>query len=409
MRLPRPFRPSPSPPTRGDDDTYGTGDKIEVTVTFSENMSLPTSITCSPDVVHCKAELELDIGGTTRTAGYQSHAGADVVFAYTVQAGDTDDNGIAIGANKLTGRQIRDAAGKFGYGINDADLSHDAVADDAGHKVSGSSSSLTLSGDTTINYEENGEGSVATYRLSGSDAAITWTLSGDDSDDFSLAGESATRRELTFTSSPNYEEPTDADTDNQYDMTIRASDGANTSKLQVTVIVTNVRHDADEMPIINGTARVGETLAVDTSPIPDTDQDTTFGYQWIRTDGDTDTNIDGANSSSYTLTADDEGKSIKVLVSFRTTGGELVRLTSAPTEVRGSEPEPDLVVTGNRCERQHSDGWKFLGRSDGDQPGRCAVGGNNAAVEAIGGWDDHGDWHGRSAGPYPSTGQLQSD
>ena len=64
----------------GDDDTYGTGDKIEVTVTFSENMSLPTSITCSPDVVHCKAELELDIGGTARAADYQSHAGADVVF-----------------------------------------------------------------------------------------------------------------------------------------------------------------------------------------------------------------------------------------------------------------------------------------------------------------------------------------
>ena len=119
----------------GDDDTYGTGDKIEVTVTFSENMSIPTSITCSSDVVHCKAELELDIGGTARTADYQSHDGAEVVYAYTVQAGDTDDNGIAIGANKLTGQRIMDATGKFGYAINDADLSHDAVADNAGHKV----------------------------------------------------------------------------------------------------------------------------------------------------------------------------------------------------------------------------------------------------------------------------------
>ena len=120
----------------GDDDTYGTGDKIEVTVTFSENMSLPISITCSSDVVHCKAELELDIGGTARTADYQSHDGAEVVYAYTVQAGDTDDNGIAIGANRLTGQRIRDAAGRSGEGINDADLSHDAVADDSGHMVS---------------------------------------------------------------------------------------------------------------------------------------------------------------------------------------------------------------------------------------------------------------------------------
>ena len=121
--------------TSDPDDTYGTGDKIEVTVTFSENMSIPTSITCSSDVVHCKAELELDIGGTARTADYQSHDGAEVVYACTVQAGDTDDNGIAIGANKLTGQRIMDATGKFGYAINDADLSHDAVADNAGHKV----------------------------------------------------------------------------------------------------------------------------------------------------------------------------------------------------------------------------------------------------------------------------------
>ena len=119
----------------GDDDTYGTGDKIEVTVTFSENMSIPTSITCSSDVVHCKAELELDLGGIARTAAYESHDGAKVVYAYTVQAGDTDDNGISIGANKLTGQRIMDATGKFGYAINDADLNHDAVADDSGHKV----------------------------------------------------------------------------------------------------------------------------------------------------------------------------------------------------------------------------------------------------------------------------------
>ena len=113
-------------------------------------------LSCSPEVVHCEAELELDMGGTARTADYQSHDGAEVVYAYTVQAGDTDDNGISTGANKLTGQQIKDAAGRFGFGISDADLRHDAVAEDAGHKVATSSqpakstdatlSALTLSG-----------------------------------------------------------------------------------------------------------------------------------------------------------------------------------------------------------------------------------------------------------------------
>ena len=63
------------------------------------------------------------------------------------------------------------------------------------------------------------------------------------------------------------------------------------------------------------------------------DQDTTFVYAWIRTDGDTDTYIDGATSSSYTPTSYDEGKTIKVMVFFRTTTRERVRLFSAPTEV----------------------------------------------------------------------------
>ena len=175
------------------------------------------------------------------------------------------------------------------------------------------------------------------------EGAITWSLSGDDSGDFSLAGESAARRVLNFQSSPNYENPTDEDTDNQYDVTIHASDGANTSSLQVVVSVTNVRHDPDELPVITGTARVGETLTVDTSPIRETDENTTFGDAWIRTDGGTDTTIEGANSSSYTLTDTDEGKNIKVQLGLRTTSSEFLYLISAPTEVVA---KPNSPATG---------------------------------------------------------------
>ena len=148
---------------------------------------------------------------------------------------------------------------------------------------------------------------------------------------------------MNFQSSPNYENPTDEDTDNQYDVTIHASDGANTSSLQVVVSVTNVRHDPDELPVITGTARVGETLTVDTSPIRKTDENTTFGYAWIRTDGGTDTTIEGANSSSYTLTDTDEGKNIKVQLGFWTTRSEFLHLISAPTEVVA---KPNSPATG---------------------------------------------------------------
>ena len=107
----------------GDDDTYGLGDAIEVTVTFSENVT----VTGTP-------QLELDLGDTAKTADYSSTAGAAVVFSYTVASDDNDNDGIAISADKLTLNDgtIQDEA------ENDATLTHDAVAADSGHRVDGS-------------------------------------------------------------------------------------------------------------------------------------------------------------------------------------------------------------------------------------------------------------------------------
>ena len=118
----------------GDDDTYATDDRIEVTVTFSEDVKVFSSE--GPPIR--KPQLELDIGGEAATADYQSHQGADVAFEYTVQAGDADENGIAIGASnlRLNGGLIRDDVGDSYFAANPADLSHDAVPDDPGHKVS---------------------------------------------------------------------------------------------------------------------------------------------------------------------------------------------------------------------------------------------------------------------------------
>ena len=263
---------------------------------------------------------------------------------------------MSIGANKLSlnGGAIWDQAsntplstqndGISGLGL-DARVTHTALDDDASHKVAAASSSLTLSGETSVNYAENGEGSVGTYTLSGAHGDITWSLSGDDSDYFSLSGASDTRKALSFASSPNYEDPADHDTDNQYSVTIQASDGTNTGILRVTVIVTNVEYDADELPVITGTAQVGQTLTVDTSPIRNAAANTDFGYVWIRTDGDTDTNIDGTSgSSSYTLTADDVGKTIKVQVGFWSTSGEIVFLKSEATT---SVAKPNQAATGS--------------------------------------------------------------
>ena len=89
-------------------------------------------------------------------------------------------------------------------------------------------------------------------------------------------------------------------------------------------------------PSITGTAQVGETLTVDTTGIADADglNNAAFTYQWLADDG----NIQGAANSTYTLTGSDEGKTIKVKVSFTDNAGNEETLTSAATAAVSARP-----------------------------------------------------------------------
>ena len=95
-------------------------------------------------------------------------------------------------------------------------------------------------------------------------------------------------------------------------------------------------------PTIRGTAQVGETLTADTSGIADDDglSGATYSYQWIRNDGTSDTDIADATDSTYTLTAADVGKTIKVRVSFTDNAGNAETLTSAATAAVAARPAP---------------------------------------------------------------------
>ena len=83
-------------------------------------------------------------------------------------------------------------------------------------------------------------------------------------------------------------------------------------------------------PTITGTVQVGETLTANTSGIADADglDDATFTYQWLANDS----NISGATNATYPLVAEDEGKAIKVQVSFTDDAGNLETLTSEATD-----------------------------------------------------------------------------
>ena len=93
---------------------------------------------------------------------------------------------------------------------------------------------------TFVRYAENGMDSVQTYRATDDDGdTIIWSLPDTtfetDRDDFDISSSG----ELTFDSTPDYENPDDDNNDNVYRVTVRASDGSLSSDRNVTVSVTN--------------------------------------------------------------------------------------------------------------------------------------------------------------------------
>lgn len=103
-------------------DTYAEDENINLRVTWNE----AAYVTGSP-------RLTIMIGAFPVIAAYLSGSGTTLWnFRYTVQGGDVDTNGISVSANQLAlnGGTIKDSAG------NNATLTHSALTDQSGHKVS---------------------------------------------------------------------------------------------------------------------------------------------------------------------------------------------------------------------------------------------------------------------------------
>ena len=95
----------------------------------------------------------------------------------------------------------------------------------------------TVTGIQTPSFPENSVRSVATYRATDPERdTIAWSVSGMDRDDFEISETGV----LTFASVPDFENPVDADQDNEYLVTVEARDDQfNTGTLDITITVTN--------------------------------------------------------------------------------------------------------------------------------------------------------------------------
>ena len=147
---------------------------------------------------------------------------------------------------------------------------------------------LAISGPAFEGYEENRTDAVATYTAVGPEAArARWSLEGADAGDFRINGGM-----LTFRATPDYERPADADTDNVYNVTVKANDGENTAMRVVTITVTNV----EELGMLSGDSSVS---------YPENGTTTVETYT-----------ADGPDTTAWSLEGDDAGD-------FRIAGGML--------------------------------------------------------------------------------------
>ena len=136
--------------------------------------------------------------------------------------------------------------------------------------------------------------------------------------------------------------------------------GTGTYTIEVEEATTSMGQRANSPatggPGITGTVQAGETLTATTDGIEDEDglTGTAFAYQWVRSD----TDIEGAASSNYTVTGDDEGKPIQVRVTFTDDAGNAESLTSyaklsaPPLIIPDEETPPESTETREAREAQ---------------------------------------------------------
>ena len=190
-------------------------------------------------------------------------------------------------------------------------------------------------GNTAIDRDP-GEADVqdATYTATDPEGgSVTLSLMGDDKDMFMLtATADATDGNasiLSFKAKPDFEMPGDRNKDNIYEVTVRASDGVMYADRMVTVKVT----DADEVGKVELSSQdalieveLTTTLTDSDGGVPTPGRFTDVKWQWHRldmaaealdvSDGDTNNAIEDETSASYTPTADDRGKYLKVTATY---------------------------------------------------------------------------------------------
>ena len=180
------------------------------------------------------------------------------------------------------------------------------------------------SGELAASWNAPSDGTTPTsYKVRWKESSASWSAQGSVSED-TVSATSAPAHTITGLTDGT-----------EYTVQVIGTNAAGDSAPSAEVTITAGSSPATGTPTISGTVRVGHRLFAGTSGISDTDgmSSSTFAYQWISSDGGTNTDIPGATDRIFTLESLEQGKTIKVRVSFTDDAGYPEVVTSAATTV----------------------------------------------------------------------------
>ena len=313
---------SPALSEAGSDDEWTPGEAVQVTLTFSEEVNV--------DTTDGTPSIGIELAGTLeRSASYASGSGTtQLVFSYTLADDDGSHSSMLVPGDSLTlnGGTITSASSG-----GDAALGHNGAARAsfvaAAIPNSPATGAPTISGTAQVGQTLTASTSDISDSDGLADAIFTYQwIANDGTEDTNIQDATGSTYILAVA-------------DEGKTIKVRVSftdDGGNRETLTsaVTVAVAAIPNSAATgAPTISGTAQVGQTLTASTSGISDSNglANVIFTYQWIANDGTEDTDIQNATGSTYILATADEGKTIKVRVSFTDDGGNQETRTSAVT------------------------------------------------------------------------------
>ena len=210
------------------------------------------------------------------------------------------------------------------------------------------------------------EGETDITTLSASDADGDSVSYGKTSDgDSSYFTVNQTTGALSFTNAPDYENPTDSDTDNDYSVTVTATDGFNTTSQAISVTVADI---SDSPPTFTSsgsfTANENQT-AIGTVVASDPDGDT-VAYSLSGTDADSLEINSSTGVLTFKIAPDYETKSSYSAEAIASDGTNASAQTISITIVNVNEFTPTFTSSSSFTVAENQTTGPTITASDGD-------------------------------------------